>query len=156
MICAIVYQLPWPLQSVLILIIVMSSLTSTALFHLLSPGAVAVFEYYSESSLAVAGSSINCNGNENKLLNCGIDIVNPSCVSNLNDAGVACAPLSTESDPSCQDGQLRLVDGGTELEGRVEVCINRAWGTVCSTGFSEDEAEVVCSQIGVLHNGEWY
>ena len=113
-----------------------------------------MFEYYSESSLTVAGSNVNCNGNENQLLNCGIDITDPSCDSDLNDAGIVCAPLLTETDPSCEDGQLRLVDGDTELEGRVEVCINRAWGTVCSTGFSEDEAEVVCSQIGVLYNGE--
>ena len=35
---------------------------------------------------------------------------------------------STYSD--CEDGEIRLVGGSTVLEGRVEVCINNAWGGV--------------------------
>ena len=33
------------------------------------------------------------------------------------------------------------------LEGRVEICHNRAWGTVCTSGFAQTEADVVCSQL---------
>ena len=54
----------------------------------------------------------------------------------------------TTVEDNCRDGQLRLVNGSNPLEGRVEVCFNRAWGTVCDTGFSEEEAEVVCRQVG--------
>ena len=56
----------------------------------------------------------------------------------------------------CSDGQIRLV-GGTVLAGRLEVCINNAWGTVCDEGpFSADEAQVVCNQIGLPYKGtEW-
>ena len=32
-------------------------------------------------------------------------------------------------------------------EGRVEVCINNAWGTVCSNIFRREEAEVVCERL---------
>lgn len=48
---------------------------------------------------------------------------------------------------NCTDGEIRLVNGTNPLEGRVEICFNRAWGTICSNGFGEAEAEVVCTQI---------
>ena len=51
-------------------------------------------------------------------------------------------------DTNCTDGEVRLVNGDNVLEGRLEICINRAWGTVCSDGFSEDDAHVVCKGIG--------
>lgn len=48
-----------------------------------------------------------------------------------------------------------MTNGSNLLEGRVEVCFNKAWGTVCDTGFGEAEAEVVCrqldSQFGYAH-----
>ena len=47
------------------------------------------------------------------------------------------------------------MDGDNNLEGRVEVCINRAWGTVCETEFSADDAEVVCRQRGECYNGKF-
>ena len=44
---------------------------------------------------------------------------------------------------------MRLVGGSNPLEGRVEVCINRAWGTVCDNGFSSEDATVICNQLGL-------
>lgn len=52
----------------------------------------------------------------------------------------------------CSDGEIRLV-GGTILSGRLEVCLNNAWGTVCEEGFTADDAQVVCNQTGLPHNG---
>ena len=56
----------------------------------------------------------------------------------------------------CTDGEIRLTDGSNALEGRVEICFNRAWGTVCDTGFGNDEAQVICTQLtenlGYIHN----
>ena len=59
---------------------------------------------------------------------------------------------------NCSDGDVRLVDGSVDYEGRVEVCINRVWGTVCSTThrsaysyrirWDVNEAKVVCRQLG--------
>ena len=61
----------------------------------------------------------------------------------------------SETDTNCKDFEIRLVNGSTvnPLEGRVEVCINNAWGTICDTGFSIDDAEVICRQFGHPFSG---
>jgi len=58
--------------------------------------------------------------------------------------------LYSGSQESCSYyGDVRLVNGSNEREGRVEVCIGRVWGTMCDYyywhyGF----AHVVCRQLG--------
>ena len=47
----------------------------------------------------------------------------------------------------CTNGEIRLVGGSTNREGRVEVCVNGHWGTVCSNN-QEGMAEAVCSRLG--------
>ena len=49
---------------------------------------------------------------------------------------------------NCTTGDVRLQDGTIENEGRVEVCVNGVWGSVCDYGWSTIDANVVCKQLG--------
>ena len=44
--------------------------------------------------------------------------------------------------------ELRLVGGIIASEGRVEICMNNEWGTVCDDSWRNVEATVVCRQLG--------
>ena len=55
------------------------------------------------------------------------------------------------SDPEtdCVNDDIKLVGGSTQNEGRVEICQNGQWGTVCDSIWNSNDAIVVCRQLGL-------
>ena len=62
--------------------------------------------------------------------------------------------MCTRAGVICRDGDVRLVDGSSRHEGRVEVCFNETWGTICDYiddnpwDWNITQADVVCQQLG--------
>ena len=48
----------------------------------------------------------------------------------------------------CDYGHMRLVGGETEAEGRLELCNDGRWGTVCDNRWTDRHTAVVCRQLG--------
>ena len=111
---------------------------------------------------------ISCDGSESSLTDCVHNVLEQTLCSPLEDAGVVCqgneinfttimcfnkSPpqlASTTRGDDCSDGEVRL-EGGYDTEGtrqgRLEICFNRAWGTVCNESFSFPDARTACNQL---------
>ncbi|XP_061176813.1 deleted in malignant brain tumors 1 protein-like [Saccostrea echinata] len=95
--------------------------------------------YYGKGSGRIWLDNVGCHGNEMDIFKCrnkGVGIHN---CQHSNDAGVSCVPT-------------RLVGGKADYEGRVEVYINKEWGTICDDGWDDTDAGVVCRSLGYLEN----
>ncbi len=55
---------------------------------------------------------------------------------------------------NCSTGDVRLIRPMNQTqtagaaEGRVEVCINNAWGTICSNSFTPEDVGTICVDLG--------
>ena len=73
----------------------------------------------------------------------------------INDFTVTGADTEASN---CSDGELRLSGAALTNQGRLEVCVNKAWGSVCDSQgvFTTDEAKVACRKLGILQvEGEY-
>lgn len=89
--------------------------------------------------------NVQCNGDEQFLVNC-THLSTHNCF-HFEDAGVICKP-------PCVDGQIALFSGSNNLEGRIEVCNNGQWGTICDDNFDNNDARVVCNTLGYPSEGK--
>ena len=94
--------------------------------------------------------NVTCTGNEDSPFHCTYHMspstCTPFCSKNL---GIRCFDQGI-----CTNGQVRLMDGIIENEGRVEVCVNGVWGAVCDQGFTKTDANIICKQLGLPDTGK--
>ena len=56
---------------------------------------------------------------------------------------------------NCTEKTVRLADGAIDQEGRVEMCINKVWGSLCSDGWDQTDAHVLCTQRHLGDGGKY-
>ena len=49
---------------------------------------------------------------------------------------------------ACATGAIRVQGGANNMTGRVEICNNATWGTVCDDAWGTADAMVACRQLG--------
>ena len=91
--------------------------------------------YFGESTGQTWLKNLACSGTEENIWSCGHNGYHhySQCGSNRHAAVV------------CRD--IRLVNGSTAYDGRVEVWHNGQWGTICDRDWDIDDAKVVCRQL---------
>ena len=127
-----------------------------------SIGASALRNAYTTTNLYTNINDLNCTGNENSLWDCPQNGLTDYTCSNYDDASVICQCkififalnygvhliVNDVVYSNCTTGDVRLTDGPTEYEGRVEICMNGVWGSVCDYGWDTNETITVCKQLG--------
>ena len=53
----------------------------------------------------------------------------------------------------CAEGLVRLSGGDIEQEGIPEVCVNGVWGSICDSGWSSIDGQVICRELGYVDTG---
>ena len=75
------------------------------------------------------------------------------CTKSLSQYCILMCPYPYSPLATCTYGDIRLQDGQTPLEGRVEICVNNQWGTVCDDFWDSTDANVACRQLGFSPTG---
>jgi hypothetical protein len=90
-----------------------------------------------------------CTGSELRLSECdSYNDTTASLRSSYYDVGVRCGTVG------CADGVTRLMEGETEFEGRLEMCLSGRWGTIGGDGWTDTNSQVVCHDFGYDANDE--
>ncbi|KAL4005186.1 hypothetical protein ACER0C_004899 [Sarotherodon galilaeus] len=91
---------------------------------------------YGEVEAPVWSKEFQCGGHESALLDC----------RSSGSARNSCSPGKAVG-LTCSDS-VRLLDGSSLCSGRLEVKSNQSWSSVCEADFDQQDAEVVCRELG--------
>eukprot|EP00057_Strongylocentrotus_purpuratus_P021945 XP_011676419.1 PREDICTED: deleted in malignant brain tumors 1 protein isoform X2 [Strongylocentrotus purpuratus] len=105
--------------------------------------------HFGEGSGTIWLDDMQCTGTEDRLSDCsgGSSWGVHNC-GHSEDAGVRCSLTG--------NGEVRLVDGPSEREGRLEIFNAFQWGTVCDDSWDRADSEVVCGQLGFSGKADYF
>ena len=91
------------------------------------------------------------------LLQIFLHFITPTCKSRMTKVDIM-TPLWVRyiyipADGQYRDGDIRLVGGSYQWEGRVEICLSGTWGTITDPDWTSDDAQVVCRKLGHFKPG---
>ncbi|XP_041475670.1 deleted in malignant brain tumors 1 protein-like [Lytechinus variegatus] len=119
---------------------------------------------FGQGSGPVLLTYVSCEGTERNLADCAHSGIERYPCSHLRDAGTVCfngghlssnevvytftSYQSKNSLNTTEPFQVRLTNGTTGSEGRVEVSYKASWGTICDDNWDLRDARVVCNMVG--------
>ena len=118
------------------------------LSHLHYSAAAALTSGFPSGTGVIWLDEVQCSGTETRLVDCTHPSFGTHNCGHSEDAGVRCTGTT------CTQGAIRL-QGGTSTQGRVEVCNNHVWGTVCDDSWDAIDARVVCIQLGLPSSSQF-
>uniref|UniRef100_H3AVD5 SRCR domain-containing protein n=1 Tax=Latimeria chalumnae TaxID=7897 RepID=H3AVD5_LATCH len=94
--------------------------------------------YFGEGAGPVWFKNVGCTGDEYGLKSCPLTLISTNMTSHSNDAGVVCSGGKLK---------VRLVNGSSPCNGRVEVYYGIQWRSVCGPSWDMNSARVICREL---------
>ncbi|XP_030403730.1 scavenger receptor cysteine-rich type 1 protein M130-like [Gopherus evgoodei] len=94
--------------------------------------------YFGKGNGSVWTDTFHCKGNEPHLRHCPVTSLGASQCSHDNDASVVCSGHSES---------LRLLNGESRCDGRVEISLRGTWSRVLDDQWDMNDASVVCREL---------
>ncbi|XP_019861772.1 PREDICTED: neurotrypsin-like [Amphimedon queenslandica] len=111
-------------------------------------GSVSMGGLHYDDNIPLHIVNLNCTGNEESIWDCPSSTQGQGSCTVYTDVSVACHGFSVEYS-DCANGQIRLSNGTSKMEGRVELCYNHVWFGICADGYNDYyDTGTICNSTG--------
>ena len=135
-------------------------------FITLVTGSTAVHNsFFGRASGLVYMTRVGCSGTESRLTECFYSALALAACGDGDYAGVRCIGRNVDSvyhnvayhcvPESCNEGSIRLRGRGS-FGGRIEICVDLTWTTICNKVWDNRDASVACRQLGFSPYGTFW